>query len=73
MNPKTDEEIDNYEPPTEYPAELMKNGQRGRYFSAYRDALRTRLLDPELAEAFKDNDAVNAALREYLALKQRIA
>lgn len=73
MNPKTDQEIDNYELPAEYPEALMQGGQRGKYLSAYRDALRTRLLDPELAEAFKDDEAVNAALRAYLALRQQSA
>lgn len=73
MSPKTDQELDNYEPPAEYPEALMRGGQRGRYLSAYRDALRTRLLDPELAEEFKDDAAVNAALREYLALRKQSA
>jgi hypothetical protein len=42
---------------------------RGKYAEAYRERLRVVRIDKDVAEAFSDEKAVNAALRAYL--KQR--
>lgn len=40
---------------------------RGKYFDRYTEGTNLVLLAPDVAEAFPDSDAVNAALRTYLA------
>lgn len=57
----------------EYPAELIKKGVRGKYAKRYREATNIVLIDPDLHELFPDSEAVNRALREYVAQKQRAA
>jgi uncharacterized protein (DUF4415 family) len=39
---------------------------RGKYAERYKERLRTVRLAKDVADAFQDEDAVNAALREYL-------
>ncbi len=39
---------------------------RGKYSERYKERLRTVRLAKDVADAFQDEDAVNAALREYL-------
>jgi uncharacterized protein (DUF4415 family) len=39
---------------------------RGKYAERYHERLRVVRLDEDIAEAFTDEAAVNAALREYL-------
>lgn len=41
----------------------FSNGRRNPYFLAYHGPKVVRVLDPDLAELFPDNAAVNAALR----------
>jgi hypothetical protein len=49
----------------EYPAELIKSGQRGKYAAACREGNNIVLIAPELRRLFPDSDAVNRALRNY--------
>jgi len=55
----------------EYPAELIKKGVRGKYAKRYREGANIVLIDPDLHERFPDSEAVNRALREYVAQKDR--
>ena len=57
----------------EYPAELIKKGVRGKYAKRYREGTNVVLIAPDLHELFPDSEAVNRALREYVAQKQRAA
>lgn len=51
---------------SEYPADLIKSGERGKYAARYREGTNIVLIDPDLHEQFPDSDAVNRALRDYL-------
>ncbi len=42
-------------------------GVRGKYFEQYMQGTNVVLLAPDVAEAFHDSEAVNAALRKYLS------
>jgi hypothetical protein len=42
---------------------LLEDGVRGEYVARYRAGANLMLLDPEVAEAFPDQAAVNEALR----------
>src|SRR5216684_290987 len=42
-------------------------GVRGKYFESYRQGTNVVLLDPDVAEAFRSSESVNAALRHFLA------
>lgn len=53
----------------EYSEELIKSGQRGKYAEAYREATNVALIDPDLHVLFPTSEAVNQALREYVATK----
>jgi len=50
----------------EYDFALMKGGVRGKYVRQYRAGTNLVLLDPEVAEAFPTEGAVNQALRAVL-------
>jgi hypothetical protein len=50
----------------EYDFRMMRGVVRGKYAARYRERLRIVRLDPDVAAAFTDETAVNAALREYL-------
>lgn len=50
----------------EYDFASMKGGVRGKYVRRYRAGTNLVLLDPELAEAFPTDAAVNEALRAVL-------
>ena len=50
----------------EYDFASMKGGVRGKYAAQYRARTNLVLLDPELAEAFPSDAAVNQALRAVL-------
>ncbi len=52
----------------EYDFESMKGGVRGKYVAQYRAGTNLVLLDPEVAEAFPTDAAVNQALRAVLAM-----
>ncbi len=54
----------------EYPEELIRSGQRGKYTDAYRKGTNVVLIEPDLHEQFPDSEAVNRALRDYLASKR---
>lgn len=51
---------------SEYPSDLIKSGERGRYAQKYKDGTNVVLLDPDLHEKFPDSRSVNNALRDYL-------
>jgi hypothetical protein len=54
----------------EYPEELIRSGERGKYAKRYRDGTNVVLIDPDLQKVFPDSDAVNRALRDYLSTKR---
>ncbi|MDH4323903.1 MAG: hypothetical protein OEW90_07150 [Betaproteobacteria bacterium] len=54
----------------EYPANLIKSGVRGKYAKSYREGTNVVLLDPDLHELFPNSEAVNRALRDYVAKKR---
>lgn len=46
----------------------FSSGVRGKHHKAYRRGTNVILLEPDVAEVFKDSGAVNAALRALLLL-----
>jgi hypothetical protein len=54
----------------EYPEDLIRPGQRGKYARAYREGTNIVLIEPDLHELFPDSEAVNRALRDYVASKR---
>lgn len=50
----------------EYNFASMKGGVRGKYFKRFREGTNIVLVEPEVAEAFPTEDAVNEALRGVL-------
>jgi hypothetical protein len=50
----------------EYDFSSMAGGVRGKYIERYREGVNLALLEPEVAEAFPTDDAVNEALRTVL-------
>ncbi len=54
----------------EYDFASMKGGVRGKYVNRYRARTNLVLLDPELAEAFPTDAAVNNALRAVLKVAE---
>lgn len=55
----------------EYPEDLIRSGVRGKYAKAYREGTNVVLIDPDLHKLFPDSEAVNRALRDYVASKQK--
>ncbi len=53
-----------------YPENLIKSGARGKYVKAYRAGTNVVLIDPDLHKLFPDSEAVNRALRDYVAKKR---
>jgi hypothetical protein len=51
----------------EYPEELIRSGERGKYAKAYREGSNIVLIEPDLHKLFPTSDAVNRAHREYVA------
>ncbi len=49
----------------EYPADLIKSGERGKYAKRYREGTNIALIDPDLHRLFPDSESVNRALRKY--------
>ncbi len=47
----------------EYDLSKLKNATRGKYASKYREGTNLILLEPDVAEVFRDGEAVNEALR----------
>lgn len=50
----------------EYDFSSLTGGVRGKYAKRYREGVNLALLDPEVAEAFPTDTAVNEALRTVL-------
>ncbi|HKV91562.1 MAG TPA: hypothetical protein VJW20_03320 [Candidatus Angelobacter sp.] len=50
----------------EYNFAEMKGGVRGKYAKGYREGTNIVLLEPDIAEAFPNDEAVNQALRGVL-------
>ncbi len=51
-------------------AGLLSEGVLGKYAQDYREGTNLALLEPEIAQAFPDDDAVNEALRLVLRLSK---
>jgi hypothetical protein len=57
----------------EYDPELIRRGTRGTYAARYAEGTNVVRLDPDVAAAFPDAAAVNAALRALLEIARRQA
>lgn len=55
----------------EYDFAQMKGGVRGKYVERYRQGTNLVLLDPDVAQAFPNDEAVNQALRMLIQIAQR--
>jgi len=55
----------------EYDFAQMKGGVRGKYIERYRSGNNLVLLDPDVAQAFPNDTAVNEALRLLIQIAQR--
>ena len=59
---------------SEYPADLIRSGVRGKYAQRYREeGTNLVLIDPDLRALFPDSTSVNKALRDYAAQRKRSA
>lgn len=56
---------------SEYDFAQMKGGVRGKYIERYRKGTNLVLLDPDVAQAFPNDVAVNEALRLLIQVAQR--
>jgi len=56
----------------EYDFSSMKGGVRGKYAAQYRAGTNLVLLDPDVAEAFPTDAAVNQALRAVLSMTKAV-
>jgi hypothetical protein len=56
---------------SEYDFTQMQGGVRGKYVERYRAGTNLVLLDPDVAQAFPDDLAVNDALRMLIQIAQR--
>lgn len=45
----------------------LRGGERGKFFAEYQKGTNVVLLEPDVAKAFRDSEAVNRALRQFLA------
>ena len=57
----------------EYPAELIRSGIRGKYAERFKEGSNVVIIDPDLSDSFPNSEAVNEALRDYLASQERAA
>jgi hypothetical protein len=55
----------------EYDFSQMAGGVRGKYIERYQAGTNLVLLDPDVAQAFPSEDAVNEALRLLIKIAQR--
>lgn len=55
----------------EYDFAQMQGGIRGKYVERYRAGTNLVLLDPDVAQAFPDDMAVNQALRMLIQIAER--
>ena len=67
MKKKTTELNDELRPEYDMKS-LLKGGVRGKYVQRYRTGTNLVLLEPDVAEAFPDEKAVNEALRLVMKL-----
>ncbi|ASC72595.1 hypothetical protein XM38_035530 [Halomicronema hongdechloris C2206] len=56
---------------SEYDFSQMQGGIRGKYVERYRTGTNLVLLDPDVAQAFPNDAAVNEALRLLMQVAQR--
>ena len=70
LTKKANQEDEDYLRP-EYDFSKMKGGVRGKYVERYREGSNLVLLDPDIAAAFPDAKAVNAALRSLMERSDR--
>lgn len=45
----------------------LRGGVRGKYYERYKQGTNVVLLEPDVAQVFRDSDSVNEALRRYLS------
>ena len=50
--------------------QLLKGGVRGKYAKRYQEGTNVVLLSPDVRKAFRDEEAVNEALRLVLRLRE---
>lgn len=62
-------EGDNLHP--EYDLSKLKGGIRGKYAQHYKEGTNLVLLEPDVAEAFPDDESVNRALRLLMEISER--
>jgi hypothetical protein len=70
MNKEVENEMED-ELRSEYDFTQMKGGVRGKYLERYRAGTNLVLLDPDVAQAFPNEIAVNEALRMLIQVAQR--
>lgn len=70
MNKEVENEMED-ELRSEYDFTQMKGGVRGKYVERYRAGTNLVLLDPDVAQAFPNETAVNDALRMLIQVAQR--
>jgi len=55
----------------EYDLSKLKGGIRGKYAQRYQEGTNLVLLEPDVAEAFPDDESVNRALRLLMEISER--
>lgn len=70
MNRKMHNEMEDELRP-EYDFTQLEGGVKGKYVERYRSGTNLVLLDPDVAQAFPNEDAVNEALRLLIQIAQR--
>ncbi|MCF4966747.1 BrnA antitoxin family protein [Nostoc sp. CMAA1605] len=70
MNKEVENEMEDELRP-EYDFAQMEGGVRGKYVERYRTKTNIVRLDPDVAEAFPNDEAVNNALRLLIQIAQR--
>ena len=66
MKRKTKKQARGNELRREYDLSKLKGGVRGKYAARYRAGTNLVLLSPDVAEYFRDDKSVNAALRKLI-------
>lgn len=66
---KADTAADDLRP--EYDFSKMEGGVRGKYAQRFRAGTNIAKIDPDVAEVFADDNAVNEALRELIKVARR--
>jgi hypothetical protein len=56
---------------SEYDFQQLEGGVKGKYVERYRAGTNLVLLDPDVAQAFPNDQAVNEALRMLIEIAQR--